>query len=75
MIPAQHPNSDIIKTFLEIVGRGASGRFCQDFVRILKLKGFCEDSGRLLKESRRTQGFLEGFRKESGRILTGSERF
>ena len=35
-IPAKHPNSDIIKTFLEIIGRGDSGRFCQDSVRILK---------------------------------------
>ena len=63
IIPAKHPNSDIIKTFLEIFGRGDSGRipsrFCKDSKRIPK--GFCEESGRLLDESGRCLMIMEGF--------------
>ena len=71
--PAKHPNSDIIRTFLETIGWEDSetilSGFCKGSKRILK--GFCEDSGRLLEESGRILMILGGFRKESGRIVTG----
>ena len=70
-ITAKHPNSDIIRTFLEIIGWGDSGRilsgFCKDSKRILK--GFCEDSGRLLEDSGRILMILGRFWDDSGRIM------
>ena len=72
-LESSFPNSDIIRTFLEIIGWGDSGRilsgFCKDSKRILK--GFCKDSGRLLEESGRILEGFWGFWKDSGTILEG----
>ena len=81
IIPAKHPNSDIIRTCLEIIGWVDSGRILSGFWKDSKriLKEFCKDSGRLLggkdsDDSGRILKGLKGFCENSGRLLEESGR-
>ena len=73
VIPAKHPNSNIIRRFLEIISWGDSGRILLGFWKNSEriLKGFCKDSWRLLEESGRILMILEGFQEDSEMLLQG----
>ena len=74
IIPAKHPNSDIFKIFLEIIGWEDSGRILSGFYTDSKdsggiLQGFWEASGGFWKDSDDSGRILEGFCQDSIRIL------